>query len=176
MTETTPEVTTEEPKAPPRLVQAGLFGVDRVLNETRRAPKWSPRVRPDSLLSEVPLLEPLTERRGRGRPSERPIGMSHSTWVYWGRWAKNHTDASQPVPEALAAFLTRNREATLGARRHRLAEATKDPVRTHWRTIKAWKDLTAAEERDWKRRIANGTTDGVYRVGLRGLQKLEAVR
>ena len=130
------------------------------------------------VLSEIPLLEALPRRHGsRGTLTQRPLGMPIPTWHSYLKWRSSAKEAWPPTPAELLEFLETNLRSSRALRRNKLvvvSEAPEDqPV---WVTIKPWKDLTAAEEADWKRRIRLGQTDGIYRVCLRGLQKLEKRR
>lgn len=156
-------------------VQGHLFGPPQPLPEAVPA-ALDASEDPRPILDDVPLLSALPLRHGaRGTLTSRPIGMPLRLWHYWLRYIERRPGASLDSTELLAGFLATNREQALTSRRHRLASAT-DEVQPTWVTLRPWKDLTAAEEKEWRRRIRMGQTDGTYRVGLRGLQKLERRR
>lgn len=160
----------------PLVVQGDLFGRDKIHRGPLKPRKPASPPCQTNHMTPVPLLEPLSERHGRGRPTKRPIGMSTSTWLYWERWRTRHQIADDAAAEAMPVFLANHRAWRLNVARHRLSSATHDQPRHAWRTIRAWKDMTAAEEAEWRRRIHHKTTDGTYRLTLRGLQRLEVVR
>jgi hypothetical protein len=159
----------------PRVVQSDLFGRDKIHRTAVKLAKSVPSIRATDLMTPVPLLDPLSQRQGRGRPTQRPIGMSQSTWMYWLRWCARH-QIDHAAAEAMPEFLASHRAWKLNVARHRMSDASHDQPQHVWRTIRLWKDITAAEEAEWRRRIRRGTTEGTYRIGLRGLQRLEVAR
>lgn len=157
--------------------QVDLFGPPQPLPELQSGEPEGALHPAVDVLAEVPLLEALPRRHGsRGTLTQRPLGMPIPTWHSYLKWRATWK-GQQPTPAQLLEFLETNLRSSRALRRNKLVVVSEAPQEEPvWVTIKAWKDLTAAEEADWKRRIRMGQTDGIYKVSLRGLQKLEKRR
>lgn len=157
--------------------QVDLFGPPQPLPEIQSGESVGVLDKAVEVLSDIPLLEALPRRHGsRGTLTQRPLGMPIPTWHSYLKW-RSTLKGQQPTPAQLLEFLETNLRSSRALRRNKLVVVSEAPQEEPvWVTIKAWKDLTAAEEADWKRRIRMGQTDGIYKVSLRGLQKLEKRR
>lgn len=158
--------------------QVDLFGPPQPLPENQADAPVDVLDQAVDILSEIPLLEALPRRHGsRGTLTQRPLGMPIPTWHSYLKWRSSWRGPWPPTPSQLLEFLETNLRASRALRRNKLVVVSEAPEEQPvWVTVKPWKDLTAVEEADWKRRIRMGQTDGIYRVCLRGLQKLEKRR
>lgn len=125
-------------------------------------------------ITETPLLDVTPERRGRGRPPTRPTGFPARLWKQWCR-AVSHRGAENTT-EGLARWLAQHAEyqVKLRARHgwHLEAIQSAPPAATvKWKTVVPRRDLTAAVEAEWRRRIhRRNPGEPLYRIHLLGIQ------
>lgn len=148
-----------------------LGGPSRVYRPTR--PRSIRIVSRPLVQSEIPALEVVPEKRGRGRPATRPVGFPASLWKQWCRAVARR--GAENTPEGLGRWMAQhNLYRTKLRLRHgwSLEKIQDEPTtRVAWKTVVPRKDLTAAIEAEWRRKISRRREgDPVYRIHLLGIQ------